>query len=521
MERREREAVRSPARIVLALVLATSAGACAREAISPVSGGPIAVSDLLQVAEVDARFLSYNIEMVQVTGGRFWAPYGGPSGERYRYRPPMDFSDRRLLGLAAHLSPSYIRVSGTWANSTYVALEGEHPSEPPPGFGQVLTQAQWTGLVGFARALNAPIVTSFAASEGTRDDRGQWTTTQADRLLFLTRKAGGRIHAAEFLNEPSLTRAGALPANYDSTAFGRDFAVFAAWAGQNAPDMLLLGPGNLGEETVDSGVAANMMAPGGAMATERLMAETAGQLDVVSWHFYGGVSPRCGGGAGLSSASSALSDDWLDRTLIEWEAVSSLRDRHAPGKPLWLTETAQAACGGSPWAVGLRDSFRHLNQLGQLARRGVRVVMHNTLNASEYGLIDAESMSPRANFWASLLWKRTMGQVVLGTADTRVDGLKVFAHCLPGSDGGVGLLVLNPRDANHRFAVAGEGQIWVMQASDLDSGPVSVNGAFPEVTDDGSISGLAGVSFQSDIDIPPHAVVFAALPDAGNARCRA
>ncbi|MES2699461.1 MAG: hypothetical protein V4647_07610, partial [Pseudomonadota bacterium] len=78
-----------------------------------------------QIAEVDRRFLSYNIEMVQVTGGRFWAPYGAPTADRYRYRAPTDFSDPRLIAMARHLSPAFIRVSGTWANTTYVEQAGE------------------------------------------------------------------------------------------------------------------------------------------------------------------------------------------------------------------------------------------------------------------------------------------------------------------------------------------------------------------------------------------------------------
>jgi hypothetical protein len=36
----------------------------------------------------------------------------------------------------------------------------------------------------------------------------------------------------------------------------------------------------------------------------------------------------------------------------------SLRDRVVPGVPIWITETAQAACGGSPWAVTFIDRFR-------------------------------------------------------------------------------------------------------------------------------------------------------------------
>ena len=58
-----------------------------------------------------------------------------------------------------------------------------------------------------------------------------------------------------------------------------------------------------------------------------------------------------------------------------------MRDKFEPGKPIWNTETGQAACGGDRWAATFVDTFRYLNQLGSLARIGVQVQIHNTLNA--------------------------------------------------------------------------------------------------------------------------------------------
>jgi hypothetical protein len=70
---------------------------------------------------------------------------------------------------------------------------------------------------------------------------------------------------------------------------------------------------------------------------------------------------------------------------------------------MWLTETADAVCGGNPWASIFLDTFRYLDQLGRLARAGVRVVMHNTLAASDYGLLEERTFRPRPNCWGALL----------------------------------------------------------------------------------------------------------------------
>ena len=103
--------------------------------------------------------------------------------------------------------------------------------------------------------MDAGIVTSFATSVGTRDARGAWTTAQARRFLDYTTSVGGRIAAAEYMNEPTLAAMGGAPAGYDAAAYGRDFKVFRAFVKQAAPDMLVLGPGSVGETAGDGGVA--------------------------------------------------------------------------------------------------------------------------------------------------------------------------------------------------------------------------------------------------------------------------
>ena len=149
--------------------------------------------------------------------------------------------------LASALAPAYLRVSGTWANTTYFADSDNAPSAPPAGFKAILTRQQWREVIDFAHAVNARIVTSFAVGAGNRDAAGIWTPDQARRLLDFTRMAGGRIAAAEFMNEPNLAAIGGLPAGYDPAAYGRDFKVFHAFVKQTVPEMMILGPGAINE----------------------------------------------------------------------------------------------------------------------------------------------------------------------------------------------------------------------------------------------------------------------------------
>lgn len=273
-------------------------------AAAPAPAPSLQLAKLAKLGTVDARYQGYNVEMVEVTGGRFWAPYGGPEGERYRQRPPIDLSDPKLIALAKGLGPSMMRVSGTWANNTYLEAEGEHLSAPPAGYVQVLTRDQWKAVVAFSKAVDASIVTSFAMSNGTRGADGVWTTEQAQRLLDLTREAGGSIYAAEFFNESNMPSAAPeTPKNYNAERYGAEFRIFRDWARKHAPEMKILGVGGVGEAGLlkDVPVAADL---GSHVSTEDMMKANPGSVDAVSYHFYGSVSQRCLG-LGIGTAVKA------------------------------------------------------------------------------------------------------------------------------------------------------------------------------------------------------------------------
>jgi heparanase len=143
----------------------------------------------------------------------------------------------------------------------------------------------------------------------------------------------------------------------------------------DAPQMQIVGPGSVGD-----GVLMPMMHGGGLAAglvpTEAMLtASPKPVFDIFSYHFYGAASRRCVamGASAQTTADAALSEEWLGRTEKSFDFYARLRDRFEPGKPIWITETADAACGGNPWAAEFFDTFRYLDQLGRLARRGVSV----------------------------------------------------------------------------------------------------------------------------------------------------
>lgn len=468
------------------------------------AAGDIAVApaDMPRIATVDQRFQSYNVEMAEVTGDPFWKPYDAAGRGPFSQRMPKDLGNARLRKLAAALSPAYLRISGTWANTTYVAETDDTPSTPPPGFKTVLTRRQWQSAVDFSRAVNAPIVTSFAISAGTRDTRGVWKTEQARRLVAATRSMGSRIAAAELMNEPDLPVLGGAPDRYNATAYRRDFAAFRAFMKQEAPGAIILGPGT----GSDSSTASDLFA-------------AASDVDAVSYHHYGALSKRC---SGRQTADAALSEEWLSRTDRTFAIYRALRDRLAPGKPIWLTETAEAACGGDPWSATFLDTFRYLDQLGRLAKAGVRIVMHNTLAASDYGLLDEQTFAPRPNYWGALLWRHLMGPIVLESGVPIELGRHVYAHCQPQTPGGVTLLVINnDRKAARRLVLPQASERYTLDAAALQDGAVRMNGTALALDDAGTLPRLAGVKIAAGTQtFAPATITFLAIPGAGNRACR-
>lgn len=506
---------------------------CVLGAVAPAAAvsAEIQPAHLPRIGQIDARFLSYNVEMAEITGGEFWRPYdpadetgtqpapGQPvrhDAELFQVFAPIDTANSRLRKLAAALGPAYVRVSGTWANAVYFHdSDAPPPIKAPPGFRGVLTRSEWKGVIDFTRAADAELVSSFAVSSGVRDQNGDWTADQAAKWLAFTQAAGGRLAAAEFFNEPTLPALGGAPKGYDAAAYARDFAAFRSFVKQAAPDMAIVGPGGVGEATDNS-------TGSGTITTEDLLTTRPRPVfDIYSYHSYPALSIRCAAMGSQTTADAALSEDWLARAGHSNAFHVSLRDRYQLGAPVWVTEIADAACGGNPWAKTFLDSFRYADTLGRLARQSVAVLFHNTLAASDYGLLQRQTFVPRPNYWLALLWRRLMGTIVLDGGVSR-EGLHLYAHCLRRSRGGVALLAINNgRTTDSDIELAAPSERYTLAAARLQSDKVELNGKQLELGPNDELPSLTGAPQPpGPVHFAPGTITFLAIPDAANAQCQ-
>ena len=233
----------------------------------------LAPTTMARVGTVDDRYQSYNVEMLEVTGGRFWKPYkdipktaGQTGSEAKGGDAPAGMSPD--LYQYVHRSTSPIGGCVPWRGRSARLMYGSaapgpirpisririrRPKTRPTGYGGVLTREQWLGAIDFSRAVDAPIVTSLPNGEGTRGPDQVWRPEQARRWLAFTKAHGGTIAAAEYFNEPTMASMGGAPKGYDAAAFGRDFRVFDTFMRKEYPGTKLLAPGSVGEANADWG----------------------------------------------------------------------------------------------------------------------------------------------------------------------------------------------------------------------------------------------------------------------------
>ncbi len=511
--------------------------ALALAAVGEVDARALSPSTLPTLTTIDERFQSYNVEMAEVIGGKFWKPYAkgqatttakpitkfeiGNDPAMFEQRAPIDLANARLLKLAAALGPAYVRVSGTWANSVFFQDTDAREAGPTPfGYQSVLTRAQWAGVIAFTRAVDAKLVTSFAISSGVRGADGIWTQVQAKPLVAYTKSIGGTITAAELFNEPTIAASGGAPDGYTALTYARDEAAFGSFIKTMAPELQIVGPGSVGE----GGATLFPKSVPTLRSADLVGTDPKPKFNVFSYHYYGAVSERCEAmGPGLgTTAALALSEHWLSQTDRVFDFYKPLHAKYAPGTSIWITETADAACGGNPWASTFLDTFRYADQMGRLAKRGVKAIFHNTLASSEYGLIDQTDFRPRPNYWAALLWRRLMGTVVLDAGSPR-EGLHLYAQCLRGHQGGVALLAINnSRTDRSEITLPTASMRYTLSAPTLQSASVMLNGQPLKLDPNDDLPEINGrAAAAGPMHFAPATITFVAVPEAANAACAA
>ena len=148
--------------------------------------------------------------------------------------------------------------------------------------------------------------------------------------------------------------------------------------------------------------------------------------------------------------------------------------------------------------------------------------MHNTLAASDYGLLDENSYTPRPNYWAALLWHKLMAETVLDPGSSPALSLHIFAQCLRNHPGGVALLVINAsHDAEQKLVLPTAFDRYTLTAEQIQDTRVLLNGVELQLGANDALPELNGTRGQrGTVTFAPVSITFLALANAHNASCQ-
>ncbi|WP_148224007.1 glycosyl hydrolase family 79 N-terminal domain-containing protein [Sediminispirochaeta smaragdinae] len=390
----------------------------------------ICIGSRKPIRSLPADFLSLTIDSSLLLGGHWWGKSRsfakGVSGEQVA---PLDLEHSQLVAYAAQLAPAMLRIGGTEADwvrykmgkKALRKLRGAKPashrignSNDRPAYELVLKKGVWKRLNRFIKESGFDLLFTLSAGPADRDSNGAWRSDNAMRLVAYSVQKGFRVAAWEFGNEVN-----GFPFLYgpkkrvSASQYSRDFEYFSESVKHIDPQAKIIGPASaiwpiIGEPN--------------PIIKKLCVSPAARHLDAVSWHYYpqqshhGPIAVRRAGTYRMLSPGNLNDIVRWNRNIQRYLKKSR---EHPTSTENWLTETAHALYGGEP---GLSDSFVStlwwLDELGVLARNGVDKVFRQSLIGARYGLLDQESMKPKPDYYASFLWKKLMGNLVLETGTT-------------------------------------------------------------------------------------------------------
>jgi len=426
---------------------------------------------------------------VAVVGGRVASvspAFLSVAAGSWRVAASADLASPVLRRLLEPLSPALLRVGGTSANLMTYETGTSSPASSPidgaetfdAGFGArqfaaghpklqrvrraaghpklrdaagrttkggmtnfTLTQSQLQTLLGLCGDLHWTLL--FDLNQLLRTPDGAWNTTQARQIIKDTKNSSCNV-IWQLGNEPNSYHHHGYPLNMTGELMAEDYTTLRKVLLEEETffrrimrklklsdgEVKIIGP-DVTEPKVNEELREDSL-----QFLEQFLAAP-GVVDAVSWHQYS-----------LSGATATAQQLMSPRRMEELRAqarrVAAVRDRSAPGTPTWLTETGSASGGGAPGlSCAFAASFGWLDKLGVAAQEGVAVVARQALLGGSYALFDRD-LTPRPDYWVSVLHKRLVGEVVLRvTMEGAPDTLRLYAHCRRGVPGRAVLFGLN------------------------------------------------------------------------------
>ena len=322
-----------------------------------------------------------------------------------------DLSNPRLQQLAASLSPAFLRIGGSQADTILY-----HPFSASCPEQHCLTMERWKQVLDFAHKVGARIVFCLNYLSHTEDENGKrdmrdWDSTTARQFLNYTfhhSPSEDLIYGFELGNE--LT--------HGSKATNTTRMRIAFEELRSIID-------NIWRDTPHKPKVMGPAATGGG-ALKELLKELGPSLDVVTYHKYHGK----GGSADLGQRAIQPQffshpfqfHDTSQAALKYFYQMRYGDNREQPYAPLWIGEGAMAYNSGRENVTdSMLSSFWYANLLGVLSK--TRPLSHSVycrqaLIGGNYELIRHDTLEPNPDYWVARLWKELVGVAPIGPIES-------------------------------------------------------------------------------------------------------
>ena len=343
--------------------------------------------------------------------GKNWAPNASVA--------VLDLQNPKLRLLAGALAGGSWRIGGTHGDDVVYtvpvgggasAAKCRSQTAPNRCYPICLSMERWKAIVAFAADAGLKLV--FGLNMRSAD------TTNLLAFLNYTAAAELPVDTFELGNELGIKNLLANGGRIRS-------AVNALWPSA-ATRPLLAGPDDAGD--------------GDANETEfrTLLATLApGTLDALTFHCYtfhhgGGPSPQ-------------LIEHMMDTKLLGGDkggtqtysdvlrAVNESAPAGATPVEAWMGEGSAAGHGGRKGVTDrMISSFWYLNAMGAAATRGTQRFLRQALIGGDYELVNRTTYLPNPDFFAAVLWRRTVGTTMLPMPTLAVssDSVRMYAACV-------------------------------------------------------------------------------------------
>ncbi len=344
------------------------------------------------------HFLSFAIDMAQITGGKWWEGSSDFSmGRGGALSPKLNFQRERLISLTTALAPSVIRAGGSEADSLYYSLD--ESEEVPHGFQTTLSKNTWSNFYNFVKEThNIPLLT-LNIGPGYRDKNGILTYEHFHKLFTFLDSNKHTMQFFELGNEIN-----AFFLNYgfkhqiDAKTYSLEYRNVKKILLSYFPESKLLGPANafwpfIGEVFTSMSVS-----------SEDIVSELGSELDIFSWHFYPSQSHRCP--VNINRATEYTMTDLSTINSVD-NIAKSVHSLSGPYEfESWLGETGPAQCGGEPQvSSSFSSTLWWIDFIGKISNTQNKVMIRQTLVGSDYGTIDNKTLFIRHDYLSSYIFK--------------------------------------------------------------------------------------------------------------------